>query len=546
VTSSLELTFDYLATTENEAATTVLLAALDHPDRAVADGALRAVLRRKSPEALDELVRRWHEIGDRAQDVVALWPGVLAGAIKQAFYSSNEQLIRNAAAAAVAVADYELVSLFAIAVSEPHPLRRKLAAEALLHFSETLYEELHGNRPGKVRRDAQLVRKFVAGCLEGPVARFASHGCCEVLEAFLLVAGRENATFRHLLQDVHEPSHAPLCEQLLRSTRPAAMRLLLSFLDDPHAPVAAIRLIGRRCDVSFFHLLCSKLVTDHSCAIEPNLARIDRLPWIEESPTSAELLEESEQPGAVKLVWRSKIDSRLKRRMLQQLLKHGAPLGREAAARALFDLLGDEADSLLLRLLEDECPLVQAAAVSQLRPRDLPNALSLLIDFLDSPYPEVQAAARGSLEEFTFARYLSAFDTLAPEVRKATGTIVQRVNPSLAEELVTELVASGRARRMRAMHVAVALNLVREMEFGLIELCRDEDHTVRLEAARLLGQCPSQEARHILQDLLSDPSTAVQNRAELSLHEMAVLDLEEAAMFGEDWFMIDDTKEVSP
>jgi HEAT repeat protein len=535
VANSLELTFDYLATTENEAATAVLLAALDHPEPSVAEGALRALLRRKSPEALEELVRRWHRIGERWKEIIAERPGILTTAIKNAFRSSNEQLVRNAADAAVAVSDYDLIALFGAAVSDSQHFKRQLAAEALLHFGELLYDELHGTQRGRVRRDAQAVRQFVCGYLESPAAKWAEHQSPEVLEAFLLVASRDNATLRHLLQDTHEPSHEPLCEQLLRSTRPGVMRLLLSFLDDAHAPIAAIRLIGRRGDLGFFRLLCRKLVEDHSPHLEPNLARIAALGWIDDNLALVDALEESEQPGAVTLVWRAKIEAKQKRRMLQYLLKIGKPRGRQAAARALLDVMGSDADVFLLRFLHDDCPLVQAEAARQLRPRDVPNALSMLIDLLDSPYSEVRAAARESLEEFTFARYLTAFDTLTPEVRRATGAIVQRVSPNLAEELVMEMMASGRARRMRAMHIATVLGVVPEMEFGLIELCRDEDQAVRLEAVRLLGQCPSQEVRRTLRELLTDPSMAIQHMAEQSLHDMTMIDPNQSTLFGSRW-----------
>ena len=138
----LALTFDHLATTENEAATALLLAALDHADRAVAEGAFQAVLRRKSGAGLDEVVRRWHTLSDRWKQIAAQRPGVLTAAMRTAFHSSDEQLIRNAADAAVQVADYELAGLFAQSTSDSLPLRRRMASEAVLKLAETLYDEM--------------------------------------------------------------------------------------------------------------------------------------------------------------------------------------------------------------------------------------------------------------------------------------------------------------------------------------------------------------------------------------------------------------------
>jgi HEAT repeat protein len=547
VTNSLELTFDYLATTENEAATRVLMGALDHADAAIAHGALRALLRRKSPEALRELVARWHRIGEGWKEIVAERPGLLTAALKQAFHSSEEQLIRNAVAAAVETADYDFVAIFAAAVGESHVLRRSLSAQAMLSLADALYEELHGHARVRVRRDMQLVRQFVAGSLESPVARFPQHRATAVLEAFLLVATRENATLRHMLQDLRDPSHEAVTQQLTHSTRPGVMRLLLSMLDDARAPLAVLRIVGRRSDAPFFRLLCKKLSEDHSPPLVPNLGRIDSLGWLAESLSLLETLDDDEQVGAATLVWRGRIDNRQKRRILQHLLRTGQPRGRQAAARALLELLGPEGHSLTMSLLHDDCPLVQAEAVRHLRARDIPNAMSLLIGLLDSPHEEVRAAASGSLEEFTFARYLSAFDTLSPEARKSTGSIVKRANPNVAEELLNELLSSGRARRLRAMQIAEALDLVPEMEFGLIELCRDEDHVVRTEAARMLGLCWSQEARRTLRDLLSDPRQTVQFAAEQSLEDMAEDPLEGLESFDspmDDTWFSEDFREV--
>jgi len=519
---ALGLTFDYLATTENEAASVVLMAALEHRDRAVGDRALHALLRRKSSEALDQLVSRWHTMCDRWKQIAAERPGVLTDALRNAFHSADEQLIRNAADAAIVVCDYDLAAMFAQAASDQHLLRRRLAGEAVLRICEMLYDELHGGSRCRTRHDPQCVRGFVVGSLESPVARFAEHNSREMLEAFLLVAPRECATLRHLLQDTHEPAHQPLCDQLLRSTRPGVMRLLLSIIDDPHAPLSALRIIGRRHDVGFFRQLCKKLVDDRSPRVDTNLARIDQLPWLdEEGLPLLESVSEAEQPGAALLVARAKIPEKDRRRVLRHLLKTGSPQGRQAAARLLIEILGEEGDLLLLELIEDPCPLVQAEAARHLRARDIPDATTTLIEMLDSPHPEVQAAARESLEEYSFARFLTVYDSLSTEARRTTGSLVKRVNPNLVQELLAELMAVGRARRLRAMDIATLLKRVPDVVEGLIELSRDESHTVRLEAARRLGECTGTDARSTLRELLADPSSAVQQMAEQALQEMA-------------------------
>lgn len=504
----------------------MLVTALDHPDRAVSEGAFTALLRRKSAEGLEAIVRRWHMLSDRWKHLAAQRPGVLTAALRSAFRDNDEQQVRNAADAAVFLADYDLATLFSQSVSDASLLRRRVAAEAVLKLSETLYEELHGepsNTPG--RRDPERVREFVVGSLEIPLTSFKEHRFREVLEAFLLLAPRESATLRHLLQDAQEPSHEPLCDQLLRSTRPGVVRLLLSMLDDPHAPLAPLKIIGRRCDVGFFRQLCRKLAEDSSPHVATNLGRVDSLAWLENDKLPLlNSLGEPEQPGAAVLVLRARIGPDEKLRVLEQLLHQGQPLGRHAAARALFEIYGDQADWLVLELIKDDCPLVQAEAARRLRGCDLPDAVGMLIDLLDSPHEIVQEAAREALAEFKLPRFLLAFDGLSESARVSTGQLVKRVDQDLIPQLQAELAVPGRVRRLRALQVVGVLKLARHFTTILQQHCHDEAPAVRLEAIRLLGQCDGVEVRRTLRQLLSDQSPAVQQAAEQSLQESAARD----------------------
>jgi HEAT repeat protein len=316
-----------------------------------------------------------------------------------------------------------------------------------------------------------------------------------------------------------------LCDQLFRSTRPGVWRLLLSMLDDPHAPLSALRIIGRRRDVGFFRQLCKKLGEDRSPHLEANVARIDMLAWLDDDELSIlTSLSEAEQPGAVLLASRARVAPSEKLRVLEQLLATGSPLGRQAAARAMFETYEGQCDWLVLDLIDDPCPLVQAEAVKRLRECDVPDAVATLIKLLDSPHAEVQAAARHSLDEFSLPRYLASFDTLSEEARYTSGEVVKRVHPMVAFELLSEMTAPGRTRRLRALQATAVLDLAPELASGLCELCSDEHHAVRLEAARLLGMCPGSESRRTLRELLCDPVVAIRQAAEESLQQLAATD----------------------
>src|SRR5690606_14962718 len=71
----------------------------------------------------------------------------------------------------------------------------------------------------------------------------------------------------------------------------------------------------------------------------------------------------------------------------------------------------------------------------------------------------------------------------------------------------------NRQRRERALAMALSLDLVREVEPGVIHLLRDDDHMIRLEAARTLAESDSPSTREALSTALADPHGLVQEEA---------------------------------
>src|SRR5262249_39512487 len=125
--------------------------------------------------------------------------------------------------------------------------------------------------------------------------------------------------------------------------------------------------------------------------------------------------------------------------------------------------------------------------------------------------------SRRSLEEFSFDRFLAAFDSLDDHVRRTTGPTVRKVDPAVPKRLLEEFEARSRTRRMRAVAMASAMGLVPQFETQIIQRLTDEDHLVRAEAAKALAQCPTDHARRALMAAHHDRSIVVQEAAAQSL-----------------------------
>jgi HEAT repeat protein len=206
--------------------------------------------------------------------------------------------------------------------------------------------------------------------------------------------------------------------------------------------------------------------------------------------------------------------------VIRHLLQRGNLGGRRAAAGALAEFSGAEANALALAALDDPDPQVQAQVLGQLRQRGIPGAVSRLVEKVSSPHAVVREAVRKALSEFSFDRYLASFDMLDEASRQSTGALVRKIDPQLVPGLEREMQTPSRVRRMRALAVARATRTVRELEGPIVQLLTDEDHMVRAEAAKSLALSDSAAARSALTEALGDRSVSVQEAARASLDQL--------------------------
>ena len=141
-----------------------------------------------------------------------------------------------------------------------------------------------------------------------------------------------------------------------------------------------------------------------------------------------------------------------------------------------------------------------------------------LLEALDSPYPQVRSSAQGNLAEFTFQRFLNAFELLTHETRRSPGAGEEGRSPTLPDS-GRSLLRRWRTRRLRGLIVARALELVPEVEEAALSLLNDEDHMVRAEAAAFLAGCTSARSREALLAAHEDRSPLVQEAARESLRQ---------------------------
>jgi hypothetical protein len=495
----------------------VLAAALASSHAKIQEGALVATLKRRDPAGQREILRRWDLLDDRWRAIVRQHRDRMTRVMRDCLTGTDTALCTTSCSAAVGLKHYEIVPTLLGVIVDPMNPHGDLIATTLLRLAEQLYNDLASPTGDESRRNPQAMRQHVIASMEAPVQRYARHRRREVIEAFLMLVDRDNVVLKQILQEPHHASFAVLVETMTKSQCPGVIRLLLNFLDDPNAPTAALQVVANRCDTGFIRYLLRKIGREPSTVVKQNLKRVTSLAWMRSAESFIEQWDDASQHAAIRMVIASGVSRPQAFSMVELMLRRGKPGGRRAAAEALAEFAGAEANNAAVRALSDPEPTVQAAIVSQLRRRGIPGILSRLVELLESPHSMVRQAVRKSLSEFSFKRFVGAFDMLDDEVRRNTGMLVRKTDPQTVPLLIAELRSKMRTRRLRGLAIARTLELVDAVESAVLPLMQDDDHMVRAEAALALGSSNTEASRVALEEAINDRSLAVQEAAQKSL-----------------------------
>lgn len=494
-----------------------LIRNLDHPDVELQCGAVEALLARHSSFGHQELLRRWHALNEPQLEIVDKHPNRLATALRDGVLSSDADLNRNACQAAVRLREYDLIPTLVRAAEDKSNPCLEVAADAVLALAEQLFHDISAPRDYRIRRDPVLVRQFVHNALEQSVRKFGSHRRIALVEAFLLLASKDDSLLKYILNEPDVVAYAAVIGQLTSSPRPGVMRIVLEMLEQPHAPAAILHVASRRRDETFVRLLLARHAGKLSASAKNNFRKVEVWSWLRDESSCLATLNDEELCGAVRLATASSINRLRAFEVVKFAMQHGQVFARRTASELLPEFKGSEANDMVLLALADHDPEVQSYAVGQLRERGIPGALHKLVEMLTSPHEIVQNAVHAALSEFTFPRFLATFEMMDSETRYVTGSLVKRVDEDAVGQLQVELTSLSRTRRIRGLELAVAMQMTREVEEEIIALSTDSDHFIRAASAQALVRVNSSRGVERLRELRMDRAASVREAVEDAL-----------------------------
>ncbi|MCS7305679.1 MAG: HEAT repeat domain-containing protein [Thermoguttaceae bacterium] len=546
--SGLEATFQYLARTDNPVAVELLDAALDCPYGPVRQLALAALLAKPNRAIHRRLFARLGEFDSACKAILAKRADRLVSVVSEIFSQVCQHSHKNSGLdcrkkqeehatiksatldktlrqdflqACEAVREFclyeALPGLIQAVEAAPEDLA-VIGAGTVLELTKAFYGELSAGQNSA--RDVKTLRTRLTEALQAAASSYSRHRRRELLEAFLILAKPQDPLLRRILHDRRDSVHEELVRLLAESTEGGVIRLLLGFLEDPLAPQAALEVLAQRTDARFVQIWAHQAGYPPPEVWRETLSRVRRVAWAEPAHPLWSQLDGQAQAGAIGLLVATKIDRCQLLEILEYLLHHGQPEGRRTAAAALAELAGAKADLLVVRLLQDADPYVQAEAIRQLRRRNISEALSKLVHLVDSAEPVVRQALQEAMPEFTCKNFLRTFEQLPEELRQTAGYLVRKIDSDSLPLLVAEMQSLSPLRRRRAVEVASAMGAIAELEPQIVLLLQDEDHRVRIAAARALADSRSQPTWKALHDALFDRSLLVQEEAEKSLQKI--------------------------
>ncbi len=521
MTSSLKKTFDYLKKTENEAAVDVLVAGMGSPLATIREESLRALLERRSPRGHEAIFRQLPRLDTSCQKIIQERPDRLDRAVREALKTTDQKTTGQALKAIIDFRLYDaLPALCATVRDEGNPCAA-LAAKTALELTEAFYAELSGAEKSKRRIDFDRFRSRMTTALEAALGRFSVHRSTQIIEAFLIVAKPKNVVLGRILRQPEESIHATLVKTMFESSRGGVISILLGLLEDPQMPNAAREVIAGRTDRKFVENLARHVGARPTKPLLESLGRFKSLAWAQPGHEAVRALDGECQAYAVTTVFGAGIEKTAKIEFLGDLLLHGKPEGRRAAAGALDCFQDDRVNEFVIRALEDKDPGVLAALIPQLRSRNIPDALSFLIRMVDNPRAGVRRALAGALPEFSYRQFMANFELLPEELLTTTGYLVRRIDLDAKKLVEKELQCLSPVRRRKAVLAASSMGLVRDLEPLVIERLSDEDHIVRVAAAKALADCETMPSWTALRDALLDKSVIVQEIAKESLYQIS-------------------------
>ncbi len=502
------IVLDLLAEQANAAADDALLALLPEVEEYLRPELVRTLVQRGQLRALGELVDRFPDWPGSVRAILEEFVGELAPAIRDSLQHKNLQARLAALELLRRADDVRAADLLVGALRCACERTQRTAGKILRELASAL---LDGRRPSSAvhRADGPQVETGRRPLDESGVARalcdalemWERHHHTDVLMASLWFIERTEPIIRRKIAEQRGGLRSAILDLMVHGTDPRLAAFTLCAVSIPQLKQAAIAAIERSRSPEFIKALFAarRLLAD--AGVVRGLAAIREPAWLDSDLSGLDVSDAEVMTGAIEFVSACGVARDARIRWFRDCLAAGDEPARQAV---LWQLVGDrrpETTHMLSHLAADADARIATVARRELIRREAVRR-------------PAAAGADGPGDAATpWDTYWNQFDTAARGERMQGAEAIRRAGIDILVPLRRKLGSPEPVDRVRALRIAAAQGLEREIEERVFELAHDPDAVVRATAVMMLKRFPGAAARRILRIAIEDADERVQANA---------------------------------
>ncbi|MFQ6048045.1 MAG: hypothetical protein ACE5K7_01620, partial [Phycisphaerae bacterium] len=489
--------YDFIVATDNVSADSALAEDLAQVEPEFARLVVEAMLAR-NPTGAEALVGQFHRFDPELRESLAKRIEPLRQILAAASRSPDVQTRINVTAMINQAKATWMANLLLVGLTDQASQVRAAAASTLRDLADNYLCQLASNLeriglsgPGEFAADERNAaaavgltehRRCLLSALQEGLTWFGVHGRPEVVEAAMwFAAPLERLLQAHLLTGGSR--YLQTVSQILArqpGPRLAAFTYLALSWSELRRTAAAI--VSRLPDGPMLRQMLQLGHMIDRPAVRLGLAEVRRLRWLDQDHQAILHLPQALQVPALKLACATSIEATLKLLILQDALLLGQPELQRAAIDGLIELDCPESTEVLCKVLAwDEPALAEPSLVELLR-RNPPGLAVLIIQQLTSRSPRIRQIAARHAAGCGFEYYWQAFEQLSDELKLAAGQVILELVPDLPGRLRDKLASSEPEVLLRAIRMAIVLELIEPLAAELSSLTDHRDQRVRTAA----------------------------------------------------------------
>ena len=527
MTRGVDLTFQVLAQSKNQAATGLLESAFQSTSEIVRKLSGNILVSRRSGKGLETIIRNFDSTDSDQVELVNSNREKLMPGLHGAVVDKDTNLARQAFRLAYSQNFFEVLPTLAAYCLGPGSQEKGGASlhGDFLRFLDRYTAALEKNDPSEHHLLYNTILPEFSKVLVQKIKnyRFTRHELTLTvylrLYPFLSDVGSGHDLYMQL-RLTNSPVFVAAYRRLLQESEPYVFQTISRCLDRLNPPPIVPLIISERADIPFLDALFKNIRPPLTLELKTNLAKLPLLAWVDQVAAFLDQFDADAQSGLVSLLQNISLPEGELQGHLLKIFEHGKGTGRVAALSALAPYSDANIDRVIWEAVGDTDPAVQVEAMTQLHSRNISGAVSRIMQFAGSPHEAVRETIQQLLPNFRFSRFMQTFDQLDEENRCRMFNVVRNLDKRTPDELTKMLHSDEPLAKAKALLcIDYCRDIVPLVEDALCNvLVHAELPTLRSRAAEQLAAGQQDASRAMLvQALHRDASPDVRAAAKKSL-----------------------------